>query len=77
MVILTKVKSEYGEIDKIKDTKMSDISTATKVTAGLSVVGLGLAFMVIGFPTLRNIATTVAASWTTYKMVKELEEKKT
>lgn len=75
MIIL----SGYGQ-EKIVDVLKTEIPITEKIgiskiqIAGISVVGMGLAFLVIGFPTIKNVVTTVAAGMTAYKLINQLEK---
>lgn len=77
MIIL----SGYGQEEKkTTDIPKAEPSLTEKIgisniqIAGISVVGLGLAFLVIGFPTIKNVVTTVAAGMTAYKLISQLEK---
>lgn len=70
------VLSGYSENiqQKKEDTTISDKNTLNMEIAGISIVGMGLAFLVIGFPTIKSIASTVAVAMTSYKMIQQLEK---
>lgn len=76
MIIL----SGYGEEkkiitdDSIVPESLKGKSISNIQIAGISVVGMGLAFLVIGFPTIKNVVTTVAAGMTAYKLINQLEK---
>lgn len=69
-------KSITSEVkDKLPESKDKSIFTPLNVTvAGVSVVGIGLALLVIGFPAIKNVVTTVAAGMTGYKLIQQLEQ---
>lgn len=71
------IPSTIQKVDKDKPLEIEDksIFTPLNVTiAGVSVVGMGLALLVIGFPTIKNVVTTVAAGMTGYKLIQQLEQ---